>query len=679
MAGWGVSVLDDTGYGLAVITVDRRTVRAPESLSSQRSAEARAKAAEHFRASDARARQSTHRFDPVYGARDVRSALTVLFSNKCAFCESPLDGVSQGDVHHFRPKQGAVDPRTGETSRRHYWWLAYEWSNLYLVCARCNRAAGTRFAVDGVRARGGTTGAELRAERPLLLDPCDDDPTESLLFQLDGSVEPGSQRGEQTIETFALNRPALVSARLERIRQAEFLLLRQSEIRHELQADEAPYAGMMRQLIGALVPGGSPALAKPRWSSVRHDKEDSSAAVRIVDATIRNFRAIEALELEFHSEPDSWAMILGENGDGKTSVLQALGIALMTGSQRGRLDATSYVRHGARSGSITVGLSDRSTREVDFSADDPRFRSASAKQIVLAGYGAYRAPGRGGPRRSASPRVNSLLSPYVRLISPTEWLVNLDRRTFDAAAGALSRLLLDEEGFFQRRGGRVLYRRAEGAVALDDLSAGYRSTVALAVDLMSYMLTRWGDLEAAEGIVLIDELGTHLHPRWQMKVVTAFREAFPRIQFVATTHDPLCLRGLREGEVVVLRRDRQRRVFAVDDLPSVDSLYVDQLLTSEYFGLGSTLDPQLDDQFAEYYDLLSMRDPDERQRLRIQELRGTLAERGQLGNTERERLVLEAADQALAHRAVEPDSGMRAAMKDKAEDVIASLWLESES
>ena len=70
-------------------------------------------------------------------------------------------------------------------------------------------------------------------------------------------------------------------------------------------------------------------------------------------------------------------------------------------------------------------------------------------------------------------------------------------------------------------------------MSLSQLSQGYRSMIALAVDLMSYVLTHWESLEAAEGVVLIDEIGPHLHPRWQMRVVSAFREAFPRLQFIA--------------------------------------------------------------------------------------------------------------------------------------------------
>ena len=101
--------------------------------------------------------------------------------------------------------------------------------------------------------------------------------------------------------------------------------------------------------------------------------------------------------------------------------------------------------------------------------------------------------------------------------------------------------------------------------------------------------------------MLIDELGAHLHPRWRMRIVPSLRQVFPRVQFLTSTHDPLCLRGLGDGEVVVVKRDPDGEVVAVTDLPSVAGLRVDQLLTSEHFGLNSTIDPELDSLFAEYY------------------------------------------------------------------------------
>lgn len=58
----------------------------------------------------------------------------------------------------------------------------------------------------------------------------------------------------------------------------------------------------------------------------------------------------------------------------------------------------------------------------------------------------------------------------------------------------------------------------------------------MALDIVRNMVRKWGNLESSLGIVLIDEIETHLHPRWKMQVVSALRRAMPQVQFIFTTH-----------------------------------------------------------------------------------------------------------------------------------------------
>ncbi len=59
-------------------------------------------------------------------------------------------------------------------------------------------------------------------------------------------------------------------------------------------------------------------------------------------------------------------------------------------------------------------------------------------------------------------------------------------------------------------------------------------------------------LAETPGIVLIDELDLHLHPRWQRRVVDNLRETFPNLQFIVTTHSPFIIQALRPGELIDL-------------------------------------------------------------------------------------------------------------------------------
>ncbi len=270
-----------------------------------------------------------------------------------------------------------------------------------------------------------------------------------------------------------------------------------------------------------------------------------------------------------------------------------------------------------------------------------------------------------------------MFDPFSPIGNATEWLLGFDDAHFDVIARALKSLLGLGEGdriLRNRRARRIEVDAFGIRVPLEHLSDGYQSVVALATDVMAVLLERWPSVEAAEGTVVIDELGSHLHPRWRMRIVPSLRQVFPRVQFLASTHDPLCLRGLGQGEVAVMERNAERDIVAITDLPSVAGLRVDQLLTSEHFGLNSTIDPELDALFAEYYLLKAKRKRTPAEERRHAELTQQLDELQVLGATRRERLVLEAADDFLARESTLAGADDRLALKKKTKVAIADIW-----
>ena len=258
----------------------------------------------------------------------------------------------------------------------------------------------------------------------------------------------------------------------------------------------------------------------------------------------------------------------------------------------------------------------------------------------------------------------------------------LSEASFQYIARALKDLLsLEDQDRLVRHEGpppRVEVQTMGTAVPLEQLSDGYQSVLALATDVMAVMLDRWKSMDVAEGIVLLDEIGAHLHPRWKMRIVRSLRQVFPRVQFVVSTHNPLCLRGLSEGEVIVMRRGAEGRVVALTDLPPVEGLRVDQLLTSEHFGLDSTVDPEIDEMFEEYYRLLAARERSRAEEERLEDLKARLEKLDLLGTTRRERLALEAVDEYLAEepKLIDPDS--RRALKDQTRSKVAQIWSQLE-
>jgi hypothetical protein len=146
----------------------------------------------------------------------------------------------------------------------------------------------------------------------------------------------------------------------------------------------------------------------------------------------------------------------------------------------------------------------------------------------------------------------------------------------------------------------------------------------MCADIMISLLERWNDMQVAEGIVLLDEIEGHLHPSWKIEIVDRLRRCFPRVTFLATTHDPLCLKGLNESEVVVLRRDDSYRVRSMSSVPEFDDLRADQILTDpQLFGLRSTIGktPQAINRYSE---LMKKRRKSSEEKLEIQQLRGQL-------------------------------------------------------
>ena len=97
-------------------------------------------------------------------------------------------------------------------------------------------------------------------------------------------------------------------------------------------------------------------------------------------------------------------------------------------------------------------------------------------------------------------------------------------------------------------------------------------------------------MENAVGTVLLDEIETHLHPEWKIRVVSVLRELFPALRFIATTHDPLCLRGLQSGETHLLRRDHETGTIEFRNIYVPKGLHADEMLTGSWFELPTTLD-----------------------------------------------------------------------------------------
>jgi energy-coupling factor transporter ATP-binding protein EcfA2 len=394
-------------------------------------------------------------------------------------------------------------------------------------------------------------------------------------------------------------------------------------------------------------------------------------------------------------ESAAWLLLLGENATGKTSILQAVALALMGDKARKRLPVKpkDFVRRGCQTGYVKISLTNSqqpvelhfSKRSVDFKVIP---RDLLGPKVLVTAYGATRLlPQNGGRKqrvyRAAKPY--NLFDPFTPLIDADRWLSNLSDEvtdekkisSFQLIARDIKALLLlkRKDRLRKDKDGMIKVKLFGEEVGIQELSEGYRSVVALATDIMSVMHFRWESMEVAEGIVLIDEIDSHLHPRWKMMLVKRLRKVFPHVQFLVTSHDPLSLRGLHQGEVAVMQRDQKHRPIARRDLPAPDAMRVEQILTSEFFGLSSTIDPEMEEKFDEYYELLAVDKRTKTQAERLNDLKLELKGLRQLGDTRRERLMIEAADEFLAKQAQGIDAIDRSQLKASTRKKIAKIWI----
>lgn len=96
-------------------------------------------------------------------------------------------------------------------------------------------------------------------------------------------------------------------------------------------------------------------------------------------------------------------------------------------------------------------------------------------------------------------------------------------------------------------------------LSVAQLSDGERNMLALVGDMARRLSVLNPSLEnpnTGHGVVLIDEIDLHLHPRWQRSVVSSLEKTFPNCQFIITTHSPQVVGELLPESVMLLRDGR---------------------------------------------------------------------------------------------------------------------------
>jgi uncharacterized protein (TIGR02646 family) len=160
-----------------------------------------------------------HSRDGIYNDATVKARLRADQYGKCCYCESLFTATSYGDVEHFRPKAGYQQVWEGPLRKPGYYWLAYDWNNLFFSCQLCNQDyKGNYFPLaNHATARAKTHHDDIAQEQPLLLNPALDTPSNHLTF-VDDAIKALDARGTASIQGFGLDRPELIRSRVDHLK-----------------------------------------------------------------------------------------------------------------------------------------------------------------------------------------------------------------------------------------------------------------------------------------------------------------------------------------------------------------------------------------------------------------------------------------------------------------------------
>ena len=330
--------------------------------------------------------------------------------------------------------------------------------------------------------------------------------------------------------------------------------------------------------------------------------------MRVDSLFVKNFKCFEERKFAF---PEGFTLVVGENGVGKTALTEALAISIANGfditptNHPGINLGDKFVRvvrhdHGSatrfepagrvgvkasftsdgdilcssqgdvpdRSGNTLLGRIDRLANRFDQTA------------LIFAYYSANRLPEErnqeaNAPRpRSRTHRADvysQCLAGHFAIPDILGWLRDEQYASlqegqpsvlFKTVTDAMVSCLLGAKKIeYVVREYDVLVEFEDGDVQpFRNLSDGQRTMLWLAADIAyrsAWLNPHLDDrvLQETDGIVLIDKLDLHLHPKWQRRVVDDLKRTFPKIQFIATSHSPFIIQSLQPGELLSLDRE----------------------------------------------------------------------------------------------------------------------------
>ena len=368
--------------------------------------------------------------------------------------------------------------------------------------------------------------------------------------------------------------------------------------------------------------------------------------MKVLNLKIKNIKCFKEINISFEDEDSgqirNWSLIVGNNGQGKTTVLRSLALGLCDESGVAALLAElhgSVLRENEEEGFIEVILKDEddnkkykiktkinlkgnsesvsqeiyslNTENTESKVTEENFNNIRNK-IFAVGYGSGRTV-----TGTKSYEEYAVVDSVYCLFNYTYPLQNAElgarriqsEKKLDELKECLKEILmLDSQDKIYLSASGLHIESKWGDMSLNSLSDGYQSLTTVIIDFLSWKLLHRGknfNLTDVSGIFIIDEVEQHLHPKWQRNIIKILSGRFPKMQFIGGTHTPVCALGLNDltckSQLVKASYINSHSEVKSFDMKELYKGYrIDQILTSDIFELKSARSKSVEKKLEEY-------------------------------------------------------------------------------